>query len=99
MQIDPIVIAGDDSKRRHHLIPKDVSALQILKEMFSYIVPNVTLSLHAVGALYQIGWERNCGCNGQKLPMFNELVARRDNHVLVWYRWKKEQKRDHSRRL
>ena len=31
--------------------------------------------------------------------MFTELVARRDNHVLAWYRWKKEQKRDHSRRL
>ena len=31
--------------------------------------------------------------------MFVELVARRDNHVLAWYRWKKEQKRDHSRRL
>ena len=31
--------------------------------------------------------------------MFKELVARRDNHVLAWYRWKKEQKREHSRRL
>ena len=31
--------------------------------------------------------------------MFNELVARRDNHVLAWHHWKKEQKRDHSRRL
>ena len=31
--------------------------------------------------------------------MFNELVARRDNHVLAWHRWKKEQKRDHSRKL
>ena len=31
--------------------------------------------------------------------MFTELVARRDNHILAWYRWKKEQKRDHSRRL
>ena len=31
--------------------------------------------------------------------MFNELVARRDNHVLAWHRWKKEWKRDHSRRL
>ena len=67
--------------------------------MFSYIVPNVTLSLHAVGAVYQIGWEQNCGCNGQKPPVFNELVARRDNHVLAWHRWKKEQKRDHSRKL
>ena len=67
--------------------------------MFSYIVPNVTLSLHAVGALYQIGWERNCGCDGQKPPVFTELVAHRDNHVLAWHRWKKEQQRDHSRRL
>ena len=67
--------------------------------MFSYIVPNVTLSLHAVGALYQIGWEQNCGCNGQKPPVFTELVARRDNHILAWHRWKKEQKRDHLRRL
>ena len=99
MQIDPIVIAGDDLNRQHRLIPKDVSALRISEEMFSYIVPNVTLSLHAVGAVYQIGWEQNCGCNGQKPPVFNELVARRDNHILAWHRWKKEQKRDHSRRL
>ena len=67
--------------------------------MFSYIVPNVILSLHEVGAVYQVQWERNCGCNGQKPPVFIELVARRDNHVLAWHRWKKEQKRDHSRRL
>ena len=67
--------------------------------MFSYIVPNVTLSLHEVGAVYQVGWERSCRCNGQKPPAFNELVARRNNHVLTWHRWKKEQKRDHSRRL
>ena len=67
--------------------------------MFSYIVPNVTLLLHAVGAVYQVGWERSCGCNGQKPPVFNKLVTRRDNHVLAWYRWKKEQKQDHSRRL
>ena len=67
--------------------------------MFSYIVPNVTLSLHAVGAVYQIGWERSCGCNGQKPPVFNELVARRDDHVLAWHRWKKEQKRNHSKKL
>ena len=31
--------------------------------------------------------------------MFNELVAHRDNHVLAWYCWKKEQKQDHLRRL
>ena len=31
--------------------------------------------------------------------MFNELVAHRDNHVLAWHRWKKEQKRNHLRRL
>ena len=67
--------------------------------MFSYIVPNITLLLHAVGAVYQVGWERSCGCNGQKLPVFTELVARRDNHILAWHCWKKEQKRDHSRRL
>ena len=67
--------------------------------MFSYIIPNIALSLHAVGAVYQIGWEKHCGCNGQQPPVFVELVARRDNHVLAWYRWKKEQKRDHSRRL
>ena len=67
--------------------------------MFSYIVPNVALSLHAVGALYQTGWEQSCGCNGQKLPVVTELVAHRDNHVLAWHCWKKEQKRDHSRKL
>ena len=31
--------------------------------------------------------------------MFTELVTHRDNHVLAWHRWKREQKRDHSRRL
>ena len=67
--------------------------------MFSYIVPNITLSLHEVGVVYRVQWEQSCGCNGQKLPVFNELVARRDNHVLAWHRWKKEQKQDHSRRL
>ena len=67
--------------------------------MFSYIVPNVTLLLHAVGTAYQVGWERSCRCNGQEPPVFTELVAHRDNHVLVWYCWKKEQKWDHSRRL
>ena len=67
--------------------------------MFSYIVPNIALSLHEVGAVYQVQWERSCGCNGQKPPVFTELVARRDNHILAWYRWKREQKRDHARRL
>ena len=67
--------------------------------MFSYIVPNVTLSLHMVGTVYQVGWERSCGCNGQKPPTFVKLVAHCDNHVLAWYRWKKEQKWDHLRRL
>ena len=67
--------------------------------MFSYIVPNVTLSLHEVGVVYRVQWEQSCGCNGQKLPTLNELVACRDNHILAWHRWKKEQKRDHSRRL
>ena len=57
------------------------------------------LSLHEVGAVYQVQWERSCGCNRQKPPVFTELVARRDNHVLAWHRWKKEQKWDHSRRL
>ena len=67
--------------------------------MFSYIVPNVVLSLHEVGAVYQVQWERNCGCNGQRPPVFAELVACRDNHILAWYRWKREQKRDHLKRL
>ena len=87
-------------KRRHRLIPeRRLSTADFLKKMFSYIVPNVTLSLHEVGAVYQVQWKQNCGCNGQKPPVFTELVARRDNHVLAWYHWKKEQKRDHSRRL
>ena len=72
---------------------------EFFQKMFLYIVPNATLLLHAVGAMYQVGWERSCRCNGQKPPVFVKLVARRDNHVLAWYRWKKEQKRDHSRRL
>ena len=67
--------------------------------MFSYIVPKITLSLHEVGAVYRVQWEQSCECNGQKPPTFNELVARRDNHILAWHRWKREQKRDHSRRL
>ena len=62
-------------KRQHCLISEDVSVLQITQEIFSYIVPNVALSLHAVGAVYQVGWEKNCGCNGQKPPIFVELVA------------------------
>lgn len=67
--------------------------------MFSYIILNVTLSLHAVGAVYQIGWEKDCGCNGQKPPVLVELVAHCDNHVLAWYCWKKEQKQDHLKKL
>ena len=67
--------------------------------MFSYIVPNITLLLHAVGAVYQVGWEQSCGCNGQKLPIFIKLVTRCNNHILAWYRWKKEQKWDHLRKL
>ena len=67
--------------------------------MFSYIVPNVTLSLHAVGAAYQVQCERCCGCNGQKPPVVTELVTHHDNHVLAWYRWKKEQKWENSKRL
>ena len=31
--------------------------------------------------------------------MFTELVAHRNNHILAWYRWKREQKQDHLRRL
>ena len=99
MQIDPIVIVGDNLKRRHRLIPERRLSAVDLKEMFSYIVPNTTLSLHEVGVVYQVQWERSCGCNGQRPPVFTELVARCDNHVLAWYCWKREQKRDHSRRL
>ena len=99
MQIDPINTAGDDSKRQHRLSLRRLSAADFLGKMFSYIVPKVTLLLHAVGALYQVGWERDCGCNGQTPPAFVELVARRDNHVLAWFCWKKQQKRDHSKKL
>ena len=67
--------------------------------MFSYIVPNKVLSLHTVGTVYQVGWEKSCRCNGQKPPTFVELVTHHDNHVLAWYCWKKEQKQDHSRKL
>ena len=67
--------------------------------MFSYIVPNIILLLHAMGTVYQVGWEKSCGCNRQKPPAFVELVACHNNHVLAWYRWKKEQKWDHSRKL
>ena len=59
----------------------------------------MTLSLHAMGAVYQVGWEKNCGCNAQKPPTFVKLVTRPDNHMLAWYCWKKEQKRNHSRKL
>ena len=59
----------------------------------------MTLSLHAAGAVYQVGWEKNCGCNAQKPPAFVKLVARPDNHMLAWYCWKKEQKQNHSRKL
>lgn len=67
--------------------------------MFSHIVPNMTLLLHTMGAVYQVGWENSCGCSGQKLPAFVELVTHHDNHVLAWYCWKKEQKQDHSKKL
>ena len=67
--------------------------------MFSYIVPKVTLSLHTVGAAYQVEWERSCGCNGQRLPIFIKLATHHDNHILAWYCWKKEQRQDHSRKL
>ena len=67
--------------------------------MFSYIIPNVPLLLHAMGMTYQVQWEKDCGCNGQRPPMFVELVACSNNHVLAWYHWKKEQKWDHSRKL
>ena len=69
------------------------------KKKFSYIVPNTNLSLHAVGAAYQVDWERTCRCNGLVAPTLIKLVAKHDNHVLAWYCWKKQQRQDNSIKL
>ena len=74
--------------------------------MFSFIVPNVRLTLREVSAVYQIAWERSTRVKVQIAPIDKEikpisstLVAQRDNHVKIWFRWKKEQARAHRLRL
>ena len=74
--------------------------------MFSFIVPNVRLTLREVSAVYQITWEWSTRVKGQIAPIDKEirpilstLVAQCDNHVKTWFRWKKEQARTHRLRL
>ena len=74
--------------------------------MFSFIVPNIRLSLREVSAVYQITWEWSTRVKVQIVPIDKEiepissaLVAQRDNHVKIWFRWKKEQARAHRLRL
>ena len=74
--------------------------------MFSFIVPNVQLTLREVSAIYQIAWERSTRVKVQIAPIDKEikpissaLVAQCDNHVKIWFRWKKEQARAHRLRL
>ena len=67
--------------------------------MFS-ITPNYPLSLHTAGALYNVEWESQCGCNGKKTAHIAEgLVAQCDNHVKSWLQWKKEQEKKHKEHL
>ena len=52
------------------------------QEMFSFIVPNQTLSLHTVGTIYNMDWEQQCGCNGARTAhATEELVTQHDSHV------------------
>ena len=74
--------------------------------MFSFIVPNVRLTLREVSAIYQIAWERStrvkvriAPIDKEIKPISNVLVAQRDNHVKAWFRWKKEQARAHRLHL
>ena len=61
--------------------------------MFEYIVPRIKLTLQEVGAAYQIDWARSSQRKSMITPVYDTLVAQRDNHVKAWLRWKKEQER------
>ena len=54
--------------RNSDLNTRCLSAVDYSKKMFSHIVPNMILLLHAMGAVYQVGWEKSCGCKRQKPP-------------------------------
>ena len=70
--------------------------------MFEYLVPGKKLTLQEVGATYQIDWARSSQRKGAITPIYDSLVAQRDNHVRAWLQWKKEQekkRREHLRDL
>ena len=74
--------------------------------MFTFIIPNVKLTLREVSAIYQIAWEQSTQQEAQNVPIDKEiklisstLVAQRDNHIKTWFQWKKEQARKHRLHL
>ena len=70
--------------------------------MFEHLVPGKKLTLQEVGATYQIDWAQSSQRKGAITPIYDSLVAQRDNHVRAWLQWKKEQekkRREHLRDL
>ena len=67
--------------------------------MFGYIVPRIELTLQEVGTVYQADWARSSQKKDMIAPIYDTLVAQRDNHVKAWLQWKKEQERKQRERL
>ena len=55
--------------------------------------------LQEVGAIYQVDWAQSSQRKDTIAPIYDILVAQRDNHVKAWLRWKKEQERKQQERL
>ena len=55
--------------------------------------------LEEAGAAYQIEWGRSSQRKGAIAPIYDSLVAQRDNHVRAWLQWKKEQERKRREHL
>ena len=70
-----------------------------MRKMFRYIVPRIELMLQEVGAVYQVDWARSSQRKNTITPIYDTLVAQRDNHVKAWLRWKKEQERKQREHL
>ena len=73
-----------------------------MRKMFEYVVPKTRMMLKEVGVVYQIDWARSSQRKNTITPIYDMLVAQRDNHVNAWLRWKKEQEkkqREHLRDL
>ena len=64
-----------------------------MRKMFEYIVPKTRMMLQEVGAVYQIDWAQSSQRKKAIAPIYDTLVAQRDNHVKAWLQWKKEQER------